>query len=130
MAHQNEEMVRRGYKAFSEGDMATLGELMAPDVVVNVPGNNLISGVFSGREAVFARYGKLFALTDRTNRAELEDVQVDGEHRVVATHHATAQRGGKSLDVRQKLAFTIQDGKIVRIDESSSDQAAQDAFWV
>lgn len=130
MAHQNEEIVRRGYKAFSTGDMATLGELMAPDVVVNVPGNNLISGEFSGQEAVFARYGKLFALSGGTMNAELEDVQVEGDSRVVATHHATAEREGKSLDVRQMLAFTIEDGKIVRVDESSTDQAAQDAFWV
>jgi ketosteroid isomerase-like protein len=87
---------------------------MAPTVVVNVPGNNLISGEFSGREAVFARYGRLFQLTEGTMRAELEDVQVEGDHRVVATHHATAKRGGKSLGVRQKFAFTIEDGEIVR----------------
>ena len=129
MTHANEEMVRLGYKAFSAGDMDTLAEIMSPNVVHRVPGHNQISGEYKGRDAVFAMYGKLFDLTGGNMEVELEDVEVDGDSRVVATHHNTAERDGKTLDSHSTLDFTIEDSKITRIDESNDDQAAEDAFW-
>ena len=129
MAHPNEELVRLGYKAFTAGDMDTLADIMSPDVVHTVPGNNQISGEHKGRDAVFAMYGKLAELTDGNLEVELEDVKVDGDNRVVATHHNSGERGGKTLDTHSTLDFTIDDGKITRIDESYDDQAAEDAFW-
>jgi len=33
MGHPNEDLVRRGYDAFSRGDMQTLRELFDPDIV-------------------------------------------------------------------------------------------------
>ncbi len=129
MAHPNDELIRRGYKAFSAGDMDTLAEIMSPDVVHSVPGNNQISGEHKGRDAVFAMYGKLFDLTGGNMEVELEDVEVDGDNRVITTHHNTAERGDKKLDSRSNLDFTIENGKITRIDESNDDQAAEDAFW-
>jgi uncharacterized protein (TIGR02246 family) len=129
MAHPNEEMIRRGYKAFSAGDMDTLAEIMSPDVVHTVPGNNQISGEYKGRDAVFAMYAKLGELTGGNLEIELEDVEVDGDNRAVATHHNNAEREGRTLDSHSTLDFTIDDGKITRIDESYDDQAAEDAFW-
>ncbi len=130
MAHPNEDLVRKGYDAFSAGDMDALGKLMAADVVHAVPGNNLTSGEYQGQEAVFGMYGQLFELSDGTLQTELQEVTTDGDDKVIAKHRSTATRGGNSLDVVQTLAFTIADGKIARLDESSGDLAAEDAFWV
>ena len=33
MGHPNEDLIRRGYDAFSSGDMDTLRELFHPDIV-------------------------------------------------------------------------------------------------
>jgi ketosteroid isomerase-like protein len=44
MADSKEDTVRRGYKAFGEGDMETLGSLYSPDVVQRQSGNNQTSG--------------------------------------------------------------------------------------
>ena len=38
------EVIRRGYAAFSAGDMATLTELFTEDAVWHVPGDGPISG--------------------------------------------------------------------------------------
>ncbi len=130
MAHPNEDLVRAGYDAFTSGDMEALGKLMAPDVVHAVPGNNLTSGEYQGQEAVFGMYGQLFELSDGTMSVELLEANADGDDKVVAKHRTQAKRGGNSLDVVQTLEFTIADGKIARLDESSSDLAAEDAFWV
>jgi uncharacterized protein (TIGR02246 family) len=128
MGSSNEDLVREGYAAFSAGDLERLGELMAPDVVHTVPGDNPTSGEHKGQEAVFAMYGQLFELTDGTLQVELVDVQEQGD-KVVARHRSTGSRGTKTLDVGQTIEFTIEDGKIARLDESSDDQAAEDDFW-
>lgn len=129
MAHANEDLVRKGYAAFSSGDMETLGSIMTPDVVHAVPGNNLTSGEHTGQVDVFAMYGQLFELSGGTVQVDVQDVTVKGDDKVVANHRSQATRGDQSLDVIQTLEFTIADGKITRIDESSSDLAAEDAFW-
>ena len=38
MGHPNEDLIRRGYDAFSRGDMDTLRELYHPDIVWHAPG--------------------------------------------------------------------------------------------
>ena len=37
MGHPNEDLIRRGYDAFSSGDMDTLRELFHPDIVWHAP---------------------------------------------------------------------------------------------
>ena len=129
MGHPNEDLVRRGYEAFARGDMDTMGQLMAPDVVHRAPGNNLLSGEYKGQEEVFGYYGKIGDLTDGTFRAELESVQAEGDDRVVARHRNVGQRGGKTLDVGETLTFTVSDGKITSLDETPDDQGAMDDFF-
>lgn len=93
MAHPNEDLVRKGYAAFSSGDMETLGQLMTPDVVHAVPGNNLTSGEHTGQEAVFGMYGQLFELSDGTVQVNVQDVTAQGDDKVIANHHAQATPG-------------------------------------
>jgi len=69
MAHPNEAVVRTAYAAFSAGDLEVLGQLISPDMVHSVPGNDLMSGEHTGRDAAFAVYGQLFALTGGTSTA-------------------------------------------------------------
>ena len=125
----NEALVRRGYQAFSSGDMATLAEVMSPDVVHKAAGDSAMSGDYKGRDEVFGFYGQLNALTDGTFRLELESVQPDGDDKVVARHLTTAQRNGKSISAVQTLVFTVRNGQVLLVEESSDDQAAIDAFW-
>ena len=129
MAHPNEDVVRQGYKAFSEGDMDTLRSLFAPDAVHVATGSSQVAGEYNGVDAILAYYGKLFELSDGTFRAELQSVRVEGDDTVVATHRDKGQRGDKTLDQDEDLTFTISDGKITRLVEKHSDQATYDAFW-
>jgi len=129
MAHPNEDLVRQGYQAFSDGDMDTLRSLFAPDAVHVATGSSQIAGEYNGVDAILGYYGTLFELSDGTFRAELEGVRVEGDDTVVATHRDKGQRGGKTLDQDEDLTFTIANGKITRLVENHSDQAAYDAFW-
>jgi ketosteroid isomerase-like protein len=40
MGHPNEDLIRRGYDAFSRGDMDTLRALFHPDIVWHAPGRS------------------------------------------------------------------------------------------
>ena len=91
--HPDVALVRRGYAAFSAGDMATLSELLAEDARQYQPGSGSVSGEYRGRDAILAFYARLASETNGTFRVVLEGVYTDGEGRVVASSQTTAQRG-------------------------------------
>jgi len=128
MSDTKEDTVRKGYKAFSDGDMATLGSLYTDDVVQTMPGKNQISGEYTGRDNVLALYGKLHELSGGTFAVDLKSVKLDGD-KVVAVHGAKAEHGGKTLDDNETIAFSFAGDKISRLDLTTADEAAQDAFW-
>jgi uncharacterized protein len=131
MASSNEDLVRRGYEAFAAGDMASLMALMADDVVHVIPGDSPLAGEHKGPDELTTLYGQLFSLSGGTYRAELVSIEERGPDQVVSRHRGTAQREGRTLDTEETLTFTIEDGKVTRIESSFSpqDEAIEDAFW-
>ena len=109
--------------------MGTLSQIMSPDVVHKAPGNNQLAGEYKGQSEVFGMYGKLAELTNGTVAVEVLEVRAEGDDRVVARHRTTAERNGKKLDVNQTIVFTVTDGKVTRLEETSDDIAAEDEFW-
>jgi len=129
MTDANEDIVRQGYAAFAAGDMETLRSLFAPDAVHVATGSSPVAGEYQGVDAILGYYGTLFELSDGTFAAELQSVRSEGDDTVVATHRDKGQRGGKTLDQDEDLTFTVANGKITRLVEKHSDQAAYDDFW-
>jgi uncharacterized protein len=125
----NEDTVRRGYDAFSKGDMDTLRSIMTADVVHSVPGNSQISGDYKGIDAVLGYYQKLFELTGGNLSVDIKSVTSEGPDKVVVIHHNKAQREGKSYDADEKLTFTFSGDKVARLEESHDNLAEWDAFW-
>ncbi len=128
MAESREDIIRRGYKAFSEGDMDTFRSIYIPDVVQSQPGDNQLSGEHTGVDNVLGLYGKLFELSGGTLVVELKSVKTEGD-KVVSVHGMKAEREGKTLDTDESIEFTFAGDKISRLNVSSSDQGAEDAFW-
>ena len=124
----NEDTVRRGYEAFGKRDMDTLRSIMTPDVIQSVPGTSQIAGEHKGIDDVLGYYAQLFELSGGTISVRLESTKVEGDM-VVSTHHATAQRQGRSLDADENITFTFSGDKVARLDEAPRDQSAFDAFW-
>ena len=80
--HPNATLLRKGYAAFGKGDMATLTDLFSEDVVWHLPGNNQLSGVHRGRDAVFAIFARTTQLSGGTFKIEVHDVLANDEHAV------------------------------------------------
>jgi ketosteroid isomerase-like protein len=127
--HPDVALVRRGYEAFSNADMATLSEIIAPDATQYQPGSSELAGEHKGLEAILDFYGRLANSTDGTFRVELEHLYADGQGRVVATHRATAERQGRRMDSRASLIFTVIDSKAFDIHGCLEDIDDWDAFW-
>jgi uncharacterized protein len=96
-AQTNAEVMRKGYEAFSQGDMDRLRkELFTPDIVWHQGGRNQTSGDYRGADDVIALFGRLFQLTDGTFRVEVHDLLASDDH-VVVLARVHAQRAGKTL---------------------------------
>ena len=128
MEHPNVELVRRGYQAFGTGDMATLDELFADDIVWHSPGRNQLSGTFRGKQEVFGNFMKLAELTGGTFKLDIHAILADDEHAVVLIT-ATGEHDGKTLNDNSVQIFHIKDGKVTEEWLHPGDAYASDEFW-
>ncbi|MEC9481789.1 MAG: nuclear transport factor 2 family protein [Halomonas sp.] len=128
-AELNAEAVRRGYQAFNEDDLATLADIFDREVTWHTPGQSPYAGTHRGMEAVFMLFGHYKGETGGTFKVTLKRVFTNEEGHVVSSHHASAKREDKSLEVDGCIAFEFRDGRIVSGKEYIFDLYALDAFW-
>jgi ketosteroid isomerase-like protein len=127
-AQENAATARRGYEAFSSGDMQALAEVIAEDVVWHCAGRGRLAGDKRGRDATFAYFGQLAELTGGTFRVELHDLTASDDH-IAGIQTVTGERAGRSLNLREALVFHLRDGKIVEAWEQMADTQTWDEFF-
>ena len=127
--HANVQRAKRAYEAFGKGDMATVSELMADDIVWHVGGHNPLTGDYKGKDAVFGFFGKLMEMSGGTFKLEVHDILANDEHTVTLVT-ATAEKDGKKR-VAKAVHVTHPDsqGKTKEFWAFEEDQAGADAFF-
>jgi ketosteroid isomerase-like protein len=126
--HPNLAVMRRTLDAFQAGDLATLAQLLAKDVVWRVPGRSALSKDYRGQDEVFGFFGRLVEGTAGTFRVEsIEMVPTDSGG--IYVDRLTAQRDGRTLDIRLLLHVTIHAGVIVEGMDYFHPEHLWDAFW-
>jgi len=125
MAHPNDDLLRRGYDAFSRGDLNAIP--FADDITFHIPGKNRLAGDYAGKEKVFGFLGKVMELSGGSFRLEVHDVVAGNEHAVGLTNHS-GQREGRTADYHSVHVWHVRGGKLVELWEQP-DQPAFDAFW-
>ena len=128
MTHPNEELVRRAFDAFANGDVDTLRGLMDDDSVWHAPGRNPLAGDHRGVEAILGYFARTMELTGGTFRSELHDVVANDEH-VVSLFVGRGQREGKSLEASNVLVSHVRNGKLAETWLYPGDQYAADEFF-
>ena len=68
MAHPNEDMLRRAYVAFAQGDLDGYLSYCTADIVFHVPGRNPMAGDYTREQFHSPFIGKVMALTNGTFR--------------------------------------------------------------
>ena len=126
--HHNAKLVRRGYDAFANGDLASLEDLMDPTVLWHEPGQSPVGGDYKGRRGVVELLTKLRELSGGTCSFDLVDVLATSD-RAVALHELTARRGDRVLDMASAVEFEIHQNKITEVTVYHDDSYAFDAFW-
>lgn len=128
MAHPNEQLARRAYEAFANGDMATLDRLIADDVQWHVSGNSTISGVYDGKQATFGFFAQLSERSGGTFSLDIHDIVANDDHTVVLVK-TQGERDGQRLDDNDVHVLHIEDERIVSFWSFNWDQQASTAFW-
>jgi ketosteroid isomerase-like protein len=128
MAHPNEEIARRAYEAFANGDMTTLDSLIADDVQWHVSGTSAISGVYDGKQATFGLFAQLSERSGGTFSLDVHDIVADDDH-TVALLRIHGEREGKRLDDNDVHVMHVEDGRLVSFWSFNWDQQASAAFW-
>lgn len=127
--HPNVERARKGYAAFANGDMDTVGELLSDDIVWHAGGNNILSGDYKGKEAVFGLLGRIMQETGGTLSQDVHDILANDEH-VVVLVQTSAERNGVRVDQRAvDVMHADADGRITEFWRFFEDSAAVDAMW-
>jgi uncharacterized protein len=128
MTHPNEELARKGYAAFGSGDMGTLNELFADDLLWHVGGRSPLAGDYKGKEEVFGFFARTMEMTGGTFKLDVHDILANDTH-IVAMAGTTGTREGKTLHDNGVQVLHVQDGKVTESWFHPGDQYSVDEFW-
>jgi uncharacterized protein len=120
--------VRRGFEAFTNHDMTTLGELFHPEAKWRSAATGVLGSDHAGQNAIFAMFGQIGSETQGTFTVRPISYAAAGD-RVFVLATASGQRNGKSLNVNEVLIFTLAEGKVRDVQLFSHDYPAAAAFW-
>lgn len=124
------EVIRRGYDAFSRGDMDTLRrEVFAPDVQWHQGGKNQTSGDYNGVDAVLGLFQKFFELTDGTFRVSVHDLLAGEQHAVVLGAFSGQRRGNSLNNGNYCQVFHMRDSRIAECWVTPVDPYGVDEFF-
>ena len=128
LEHPNVKIVRDYQAAMANGDFAEGAAVFDEDVVYTVPGNNLLSGIYRGPQAVMGYFGKLMEITNGTYGIGEMHWLVNENNQVALFIKNYARRGGEHLDWEELILFEFRNGKKYRIEHFQANQSAVDAF--
>lgn len=98
-------LIRRGYEAFSAGDIETIMTLFDDDIEWVQPGGSAISGTYHGKAEFTEFLGKL---AEKGATVKLNSLIADGDAVVAFTEVTLGEDTAHDADV-----FTVRDGKTV-----------------
>jgi uncharacterized protein len=119
--HPNVDVLRRGYGAFSTGDMDTVNQLFADEIVWHEGGRNPLSGDYKGKEQVLGLFGRLLELTEGTFKIEIHDIVANDDH-AVALLTLSASRNGRRFTGTSVDVFHVRGGKVVEFWDNPTDR--------
>lgn len=124
----NAGVVLRLLAAFTAQDRAMIENLLDPECVWRVPGDNALAGEYVGLPKVMELFGVLKRLFTGPARFEVLDVAVEVD-RVILQQYVDVNMGGRGVRMKERLVFRCADGRVVEVEEFQDDQAAFDQVF-
>lgn len=116
----NKDVIKRGYEAFSAGDMDTVMSLFDDDIEWVQPGQSTVSGTFHGKSEVMEEFGKL---AEKGLEVKLTRLIAEGDTVVAITEVKAGGETGEDADV-----FTLRNGKTVRAEMHGDTQLLERVY--
>jgi ketosteroid isomerase-like protein len=108
MAEQdNKDVIKRGYDAFSSGDLDSVMSLFDDDVEWVQPGQSAVSGTFHGKAEIMEHLGRL---AEKSLTVKLIQLVAEGDTVIAITEVTAGGETGEDADV-----FTVRNGKTVSV---------------
>lgn len=123
------EKVSLFYAALAQGDFETVGTLLSDDLIWHQPGKGAVSGIFSGKQNVFAHLGEMAQLSNGTFAINQVDYVTENGDLVVAAVAFAASAGGCSIEMKGVDLFRFEDGLIKEVWLFSERIDEEDSFW-
>lgn len=129
VADKNIDLLKRGYTAFTTGDMDTLRrEIFQPDVLWHQPGDNPTAGDYRGVEQVIALFGELLQRSDGTFKPWLNSYSA-GDGLVMGVGATSATRRGQTTIQPYAHVCRVSDGKLSEAWIINLNQGEVDEFF-
>jgi uncharacterized protein len=126
-AQEDAELVRRGYEAFIAGDMEWLNGHLHENVVWHVPGHNLTSGDYRGRENVLAFFARSVQIA--LPEFDIHDVVASDDHVVVLTTIRWRRNdNNETFEDHVGQVFHLDGGQVLEVWTMGEDLAGFDQF--
>jgi ketosteroid isomerase-like protein len=117
MSRENVEIVVGVFESVNARDFAAALEVYAPNVILAFHDEEFAGDDAAGKEAVTKWFGDWFRNFDSDYRFEIEDALDLGERVfLVVTHHGRGRVSGAPITRRTGWIYTVEDGKVVRLD--------------
>jgi ketosteroid isomerase-like protein len=123
-------VVRSGFEAIANGDLARFSDMFHPDATWNHRNDDRLGGVHRGSDGIVAFITESMQLTAGTLRPVPLSFMADGTGRVMVLVRVSGSRpDGRSFDNPQVLLFTLDGNRVRSVDQFVGDPSAVAAFW-
>ena len=109
------EKVHQFYTALAQGDFETVGALLSDDLVWYQPGKGSLSGVYRGKQNIFAHLGRMAQLSNGTFAIDQVDYVTENGDLVVAAIRFAVSASGHSMEMKGVGLFRFENGLIKEV---------------
>jgi len=121
--------VQSYFDAVAKGDFATVGQLLADDIVWHQPGKGIQSGTYIGKEKLFAHLGNFMKWSNGTFAIDTIEYLAENGNLVSAAIHFRAEKGTERLSMKGIDLLRVEDDKIKEVWLFSEKIDEEDDFW-
>jgi uncharacterized protein len=128
MSQQNAELIASAYQAFSRSDIATVFQILGPDITWHVPGSSPLSGDYKGHDQVGGFFAATMELSGGTFTIDIQDILAH-QDMVVVLCTVAAERHGQSWSSPEVHVWRVAGLQAVEFREFQGDEQTEDEFW-
>lgn len=121
--------LRRGYDAFSRGDIQGAIDAVDPDpdILWSEPESFYAGGIYRGRQGVAEYLTLSYEASEKVQSLPEEILEVGDKIFVLVHFQAWPKGGGQSREGRIADVYTVQDGKVIQMQAYSDPEEARKA---